>query len=65
MFSLPFVKNGLCTDPDRKFVLLYRILEEAVECLELMVSLFSDTSVFEMEHVSKYCSICRISSAIF
>lgn len=65
MFSLPFVKNGLCTDSDRKFVLLYRILEEAVECLELMFSLFGDTSVFEMEHVSKYCSVCRISSAIF
>lgn len=46
-------------DSGKKFVLLYKTLKEAAECLELILSLFCDTSGFEMEHVSNYCSICR------
>lgn len=65
MFSLSFVKNSLCTNSCKKFVLLYIILKERVECLDLMFSLFCDTSVVEMEHVSKYCSECSILSNTF
>lgn len=44
----------------KKFVLLYLILKERAE-----LPPFCDTSVVEMEHVSKYCSECSILSDIF
>lgn len=52
-------------DSDKKFVRLYRLLKEAVGCLELMLSLSCDKSGFEMEHMSKYCSVYSTLSDTF